>query len=470
MRTSLFRVTVAVLLLVGIGGLSTPARGVAAAPTYQVEDLGTLTGDSASVAIGINQSGDVVGWSVGPTGTRAFLYTDEDGMTALPAPPGRPVTHARAVSGNGTVVGTASTGGSDIGHAVRWQSGTALDLGTLGTGTFSEGRGVNTAGVAVGHSYTNGGSLLGIHAFRHDDAAGLVDLTPTANDAHAEGINDAGQVAGWSEARAFRLTGTTFTDLGVPVGFAGSFGSAINDSGQVAGHLINATGSSERIFRYTDGVGMVILGGNGAFNRASGINSAGDVVGQGRPVLGLSQGFLFTDADGLQGLNSLIDPTAGWFILGAGGINDAGQIAGWASGPQGQRAVRLTPGGTTPATFTLSVVKSGTGSGMVTELAGWDRLRERLLGGVRVGDVGDVDRGPGGGFDVRRVVGGVHRDRFVCGVDDPGPVGDRHLHRLHWWYVHPDRDHGAGRARCAAPPPGSPAGPTARRRTGRGRR
>ncbi len=203
MRTSLFRVTVAVLLLVGIGGLSTPARGVAAAPTYQVEDLGTLTGDSASVAIGINQSGDVVGWSVGPTGTRAFLYTDEDGMTALPAPPGRPVTHARAVSGNGTVVGTASTGGSDIGHAVRWQSGTALDLGTLGTGTFSEGRGVNTAGVAVGHSYTNGGSLLGIHAFRHDDAAGLVDLTPTANDAHAEGINDAGQVAGWSEARAF---------------------------------------------------------------------------------------------------------------------------------------------------------------------------------------------------------------------------------------------------------------------------
>jgi probable HAF family extracellular repeat protein len=366
MRTSLFRVTVAVLLLVGIGGLSTPARGVAAAPTYQVEDLGTLAGDSASVAIGINQSGDVVGWSVGPTGTRAFLYTDEDGMTALPAPPGRPVTHARAVNGNGTVVGTASTGGSDIGHAVRWQSGTALDLGTLGTGTFSEGRAVNTAGVAVGHSYTNGGSLLGIHAFRHDDAAGLVDLTPTADDAHAEGINDAGQVAGWSEGRAFRLTGTTFTDLGVPVGFAGSFGSAINDSGQVAGHLINATGSSERIFRYTDGVGMVILGGNGAFNRASGINSAGDVVGQGRPVLGLSQGFLFTDADGLQGLNSLIDPTAGWFILGAGGINDAGQIAGWASGPEGQRAVRLTPGGTTPATFTLSVVKSGTGSGTVT--------------------------------------------------------------------------------------------------------
>ncbi len=345
MRTGLFRVTVAVLILVGIGGLPTPARGVVAAPTYQVEDLGTLPGDDASVAMGINQFGDVVGWSVGPTGTRAFLYTDEDGMTALPAPPGRPVTHARAVSANGTVVGTGSTGGSDIGHAVRWQSGTALDLGTLGTGSFSEGRGVNSAGVAVGHSYTNGGSLLGIHAFRFDDASGLADLTPGSDDAHAEGINDAGQVAGWRDGRAFRLTGSTFTDLGVPAGFAGSFGVAINGSGQVAGHVRSATGSTERIFRYTDGAGMVILGGVGNFNRAFGINSAGDVVGQGRAVAGLQQGFIFTETGGMQGLNSLIDPAAGWFILGAGGINDAGQIAGWASGPAGQRAVRLTPGG-----------------------------------------------------------------------------------------------------------------------------
>jgi predicted phage tail protein len=52
----------------------------------------------------------------------------------------------------------------------------------------------------------------------------------------------------------------------------------------------------------------------------------------------------------MQGLNQLIDSTSGWYILGAGGINDAGQIAGWASGPAGQRAVRLTPGAITPPT------------------------------------------------------------------------------------------------------------------------
>jgi hypothetical protein len=54
---------------------------------------------------------------------------------------------------------------------------------------------------------------------------------------------------------------------------------------------------------------------------------------------------VYSDANGMKGLNSLIDPAAGWFVLGAGGINDARQIAGWASGPLGQHAVRLTPTG-----------------------------------------------------------------------------------------------------------------------------
>jgi probable HAF family extracellular repeat protein len=208
---------------------------------------------------------------------------------------------------------------------------------------FSDASDVNTAGVIVGTSYSNGGGLLGIHAFRYQDASGIVDLTPTADTARAEAINDAGQVAGYREGRAFRLTGTTFTDLGVPLFFAASFGTAINNSGQVAGHVISGSGNSEQIFRYTDGIGMVILGGFGELNRASGINSAGDVVGWGQPVLGPRQAFLYTDVNGMKGLNSLIDPAAGWFVLGAGGINDAGQISGWASGSLGQHAVRLSP-------------------------------------------------------------------------------------------------------------------------------
>jgi probable HAF family extracellular repeat protein len=341
MRKSLALVLVGGLLAAAVGTFTSPAR--AAGVTYAVQDLGTLPGDYASVAMGINRFGDVVGWSAGPTGTRAFLYTNATGMVALPALAGRPVTTARAVNDAGVVVGMASTGGTDVGHAIRWRSGVATDLGTLGAGLFSEARGINALGTIVGTADTSGSALQGIHAFRHTDASGMVDLTPTVDNAHAEGINDTGQIAGWRNGRAFRLTGTTFTDLGVPTGFAQSFGMAINASGQVAGHVVTATGNAERIFRYGNGV-MTLIGGLGEYNRAYGINAAGDVVGQGLPVLGLKQGFVYTDAAGMQGLNQMIDPASGWFILGASGINDAGQITGWASGPNGQRAVRLTPG------------------------------------------------------------------------------------------------------------------------------
>jgi probable HAF family extracellular repeat protein len=340
-------ITLLGFILATLAGSATIALGAVPTPTYRVQNLGVLPGDYASVALGINRSGDVVGWSTGPSGTRAFVYTDSAGMTALPGPAGRPVTIARAINDDGTVVGTASTSGSDPGHAVRWQIGGVRDLGTLRGGQFSDASGVNAAGTIVGWSDAAGANFFRIHAFRYTDATGLTDLTPTADTARAVGINDLGQIAGYRESRAFRLTGTTFTDLGVAPGFGASFGTAINGSGQVAGHVITGSGNSEQIFRYTDGSGMVILGGSGEFNRASGINAAGDVVGTGRPGLGLRQGFLYTDANGMQGLNALIDPAAGWFVLDAGGINDAGQIAGRASGPTGQRAVRLTPIGAT---------------------------------------------------------------------------------------------------------------------------
>jgi probable HAF family extracellular repeat protein len=365
MRTSLLPAIVVALVATAMVSVTAPARA-ATTPRYTVQDLGTLPGDYSSTAMGINANGDVVGWSAGPTGTRAFLYTNAAGMTALAGPAGRPVTTARAVNGIGTVVGNASTGGSDIGHAVRWQAGVPLDLGTLGTGDYSDARGVNATGVTVGSSHTDGGGLLALHAFRYTNTLGMADLTPTSDDAHAEAINDAGQIAGWRDGRAFRRTGTTFTDLGVASGFASSFAYAINGSGQVAGHVISSTGNAEQIFRYTDGT-MVILGGLGEFNRALGINTAGDVVGYGLPVLGLRQGFVYTDAAGMQGLNQLIDPASGWYILGAGGINDAGQIAGWASGPIGQRAVRLNPGAVapTPPNAPTGLVGSNVASGGV---------------------------------------------------------------------------------------------------------
>ena len=48
-----------------------------------MQDLGTLPGDKDSRAFGINDSGQVVGYSSGPHGITAFLWSSSTGMTSL---------------------------------------------------------------------------------------------------------------------------------------------------------------------------------------------------------------------------------------------------------------------------------------------------------------------------------------------------------------------------------------------------
>lgn len=349
--------------LVAVGLAQGTAGPVLAQTSYVVEDLGTLSGDASSVAWAINGNGDVVGWSMGPNGTRAFVFTNAGGMVALPGLPDRPRTVARDINDAGVIVGSANAGGTDLGHAVLWSGGSVQDLGTLGTGFYSEAWGINSLDQVVGWSYTNEGSgLTGVHGFVYSEAEGLVDLTPNSDTGSALDINDAGQVTGYKTAlggyHAFRWQGGTFVDLGVLPGFAHSFGWAINASGQVAGNSTSGSGNSERLVRSIDGGGLQDLGGEGEHNVALGINASGQVVGtKGRSQ---TRALLYTDAGGLQDLNTLIDPSLGWVLLAANDINDAEQIVGYAfNNFTGQtHAVRLRPAAGSPAECTFHCLRS----------------------------------------------------------------------------------------------------------------
>jgi len=365
------RVVVATLALAFLPIKAAPAHrgdviedpGVLAQNGYAVQDLGVLAGDNSSVAWAVNAYGDVVGWSMGSAGVRAFLYTDAGGMVALPAPPNRPRTIARDINDARLIVGSANSGGTDLGHAVLWSGGSVQDLGTLASGSYSEAWGVNNLGQVVGWSYTMGGSgLTGVHGFLYSPAEGLVDLTPDRDMGYALDINDDGQVTGYMTAfggyHAFRWQAGTFEDFGALPGFAHSFGWAISASGQVAGSSSSASGDSERLVRSTVAGGLEDLGGTGEHNVALGINAGGDVVGS----RGLSQkrALLYTDATGLQELTALIDPSLGWVLLAAHDINDDGQIVGYAfNNFTGQtHAVRLRPTGAPPTECSFDCLRS----------------------------------------------------------------------------------------------------------------
>src|SRR2546422_193771 len=96
-----------------------------------MRDLGTL-GGTASMALGINNRGEVVGGS-----GRAFLWTQQAGIVDLGTLGGR-TSCANDVNDLGYVVGASQTGETDRrGQPVtraflRTPDGRMLDLGTLG--------------------------------------------------------------------------------------------------------------------------------------------------------------------------------------------------------------------------------------------------------------------------------------------------------------------------------------------------
>jgi probable HAF family extracellular repeat protein len=336
---------------------------------YTVKDLGTLPGESFATPFGLNSHGDVVGWS---GFYRAFIYKDGSGMTELPAPAGRTSALARAISDGGLVVGEAWASGVPS-HAIRWSGGVAQDIGKFDES--SKAWEINASGVVVGDSPVDALTTAG---FVFTDGGGAVVMEPSRTTSHAYDVSDAGQITGTmtvgSVYHAFRFTpGSGNLDIGALPGLPGSHGKAINVSGQVAGTLYSADGNTERIFRFTDGIGVVNLGGVGSHNDPWAVNSRGDVVGNGRPTAGLERAFIYTDQGGLQDLNLLIDPALGLLLRYAYDINDAGQIVCFASSSidGSWHALRLSPTAPAGTLAALSIspvviVAGNTGTGWVS--------------------------------------------------------------------------------------------------------
>jgi probable HAF family extracellular repeat protein len=237
---------------------------------------------------------------------------------------------ASAINESGDITGQNYVGGS--GRAVHWDpDGEVRDIGSLG-GVDNRGLGINDAGDIVGYSEVlpSGDE----HAFVYDAATSmLTDIHPPmadpGSDSEAEDINESGEVVGSMDVggngRAFLYdpAGPTWTDLGT-LGGTHSEGNAISDDGFVAGYS-NTPGGDRHPFRWNpDTATMADLGTNGGADAlAFDMNNSHELVGWSERAGGLpTNGYL------LNGGYTTLVPADDLVGSQAIGMNDTGDAVG----------------------------------------------------------------------------------------------------------------------------------------------
>jgi probable HAF family extracellular repeat protein len=310
---------------------------------YNLTVLGTLGGSGDAQAHDINEAGQVTGYASAPASqTRAFLWTDGV-MTDLGTLPTGSSSKGIGLNDSGQVAGYAAAGSTS--HAFLWEGGAMTDLFPGPQASFANA--VNDAGVVAGHYNLN-------RPFIWEDGV-LTDLggfNGSSSFGYALDINNAGQVVGSSfantgsegiEQHAFLWEDGAMTDLGALPGMLDSRAHGINEHGQVVGFSSlfdpETTDEVSRSFLWSDGA-MIDLNVPGDYSVAEDINDSGQVVGW--SASSAARAYIYEDGV-VTNLNSLIPAGSGLTIIKATGINNAGQIVGYASGGGRTHAILLTP-------------------------------------------------------------------------------------------------------------------------------
>ncbi|KQW00644.1 HAF repeat-containing protein [Rhizobacter sp. Root1221] len=295
----------------------TPSQAL---PRYELFDLGALTGQGA-FALRINDAGQVLGHG-GGYGT--FLYTPGSGLADVSVLAGRQADSSFTGYGLNNLGQVVGWSGQDD-RSFIYRPGQPLEYLPAGYSAYT----VNNAGQYVGYRPGDDSGF-----YRHTPGVGYERMPVSV--LVTDLLNDRGQVAGLSEdlstMQAVRSDGQSVQSLG-DLGGDYSWAHGINNAGDVVGNARTADGLSHA-FLYTDASGMVDLDtrglGHPAFSNATAINDHGLIGGEFTDGASRFRAFVSDGTSGLVDLNSLIDPALAehWVITGVDDINNRGQIIG----------------------------------------------------------------------------------------------------------------------------------------------
>jgi probable HAF family extracellular repeat protein len=314
------------------------SSALAASYVYNLIDLTPgVTADCHPT--GVNDSGQAVGNYYGnPSG---FLSSEATGFVDL----GSVLGSANGINTSGQIVGVAG------GHAALYNSGTITDLGVLGSGgSNSVANAINDAGQIVGQADINNAPESEAFLYSGGSMQSLGVLYGRHGNSWATAINSNGVIVGASQPgdtfsgtywnnHAFVYRNGTMTDLGVLPGSpanSSSGAAAVNNAGVTVGSaetngmwgvqhavLWDANGTIHDLGIFPDAYD----GSN-----ANGINDSGQVVGWAYGSDGQQHGFIRNSTD-LIDLNTLIDTSSGWTVYSAVAIKNNGLIVAEAGNP-----------------------------------------------------------------------------------------------------------------------------------------
>ncbi|MBL8065201.1 MAG: PEP-CTERM sorting domain-containing protein [Chthonomonadaceae bacterium] len=330
------------------------------AQRYHLTDIGTGNGLRSPIGNSVNESGAVAGVEV----TKGFFWDESAGMTTVNF--GLSEVQVNEVNDLGTVVGWGFP--DDGRRSFVWdkQNG-ARSIGVAEGSVGNEAAAINNLGQVAARSFMSG---MPNRASLYDPLHGwsiLGALDPTRSSI-ATDLNNSSQVTGisyiWDGQRNVEHTflwteANGMVDIGLPTNRHGILGSAISDAGVIVGYMDLFNFARHSFYRTPDGVitELIPFQGGSEDNLAWDVNSQMQIVGnigvQGGPDP--SGGYVWDPVQGMRNLNTSMDASgAGYWVFGAYGINDRGQICGGAIKNGQIRAVRLDPIVPEPSTLTIA--------------------------------------------------------------------------------------------------------------------